>query len=375
MAFRKRGGRKLVIAPDGGTWAPPHRRVDNAVVKAIARAFRWRKLLETGAFATVEEIAAAEKINERWTRRGAGGIVVRAITTTVKTVAKPPVAPTATDQEVRALLERYACPVPFHEVRTRFLGNIATPALGASPIKMVESLWGGELLEFPSIDAANELIGAVIGGLWNRLTRHQDRNAPFRLTRIETEATRVGLTALALMRRQELDGFIEGLFGPEKALDFPERAHRGLGSLAEMWALFEAAAEVAADETKPGTGHDMETTLRLLREMSKNAEHEIHAVVLSCTRAPSDARLAASKEANPTLSCCHHRWMTHQKHRIVIYGFSTSLPMTSRASSSSCARRTSASGRRRYTTGLTAPAAISASVSVSMRRRPAGSWS
>jgi hypothetical protein len=67
---------------------------------------------------------------------------VRAITTKVKTVAKPPVAPTATDQEVRALLERYDCPVSFHEVRTRILGNIASPAMGVSPIKMVESLVG-----------------------------------------------------------------------------------------------------------------------------------------------------------------------------------------------------------------------------------------
>ena len=40
---------------------------------------------------------------------------------------------------------------------------------------------GGELPVFGSIDAANELIGATIMGLWNRLTRHQDRNAPFRL--------------------------------------------------------------------------------------------------------------------------------------------------------------------------------------------------
>ena len=35
------------------------------MVKVLARAFRWRKLLETGAFATVDEIAAAEKINPR----------------------------------------------------------------------------------------------------------------------------------------------------------------------------------------------------------------------------------------------------------------------------------------------------------------------
>jgi hypothetical protein len=223
-----------------------------------------------------------------------------AITTMAKTVAKPPVPPTATDEEIRVSLRRYDCPVPFHEVRTRFLGSIASPAMGASPIKMVASLWGGELPELPSIDAANELIGALVAGLWNRLTRHQERSAPFRLTRIETEATRDGLAALALMRRQELEGFIEGLFGPEKALDFPERAHRGLGELSKMRALFAAAAEVAEDETKPGTGHDMETTLRLLREMTNNAEHEIHAVVLSCARARRQM-LASLPAKKPTL--------------------------------------------------------------------------
>jgi hypothetical protein len=33
-------------------------RIDNTIIKALARAFRWRKLLETGVFATVVEIAA-----------------------------------------------------------------------------------------------------------------------------------------------------------------------------------------------------------------------------------------------------------------------------------------------------------------------------
>jgi hypothetical protein len=68
--MRKRGGRKLILAPDGtNTWGPPRRRIDNAMVKAIARAFRWRKLLETGVYATVEEIAAAEKINSSYVSR------------------------------------------------------------------------------------------------------------------------------------------------------------------------------------------------------------------------------------------------------------------------------------------------------------------
>jgi hypothetical protein len=43
LSFRKRGGRKLVIAPQGqDTWALPRPRIDNTMVKAIARAFRWR---------------------------------------------------------------------------------------------------------------------------------------------------------------------------------------------------------------------------------------------------------------------------------------------------------------------------------------------
>lgn len=70
MAFIKRGGRKLVISPDGvPTIASPRSRVDNTMVKALARAFRWRKLLDLNTFSTVEEIAAAEKINASYVGR------------------------------------------------------------------------------------------------------------------------------------------------------------------------------------------------------------------------------------------------------------------------------------------------------------------
>ena len=144
---------------------------------------------------------------------------------------------------------------------------------------------GGKLPEFETIDAANELIGALVMGLWNRLSRHQERNAPFRLTRIKTEATREGLTALTMLRRQELEGFVDGLFGKQEMLDFPERAHRGLRALSEIWALFEGTEAVARDQTKTGTERDMEKTLGLLRQMTKDAEHEMHAILLSCARA------------------------------------------------------------------------------------------
>jgi hypothetical protein len=69
FAVRKRGGRKLVLAPDGAPAPPLAPQVDGTLVKAIARAFRWQKMLETGRFATVKEIAKAEKINPSYVSR------------------------------------------------------------------------------------------------------------------------------------------------------------------------------------------------------------------------------------------------------------------------------------------------------------------
>ena len=70
FAIRKRGGRKLVITPDGMAAAPtPRSRLDSALLKAVARGFRWRKLLETGHFATIQEIAEAENINPSYISR------------------------------------------------------------------------------------------------------------------------------------------------------------------------------------------------------------------------------------------------------------------------------------------------------------------
>lgn len=70
LKIAQHGGRKLVMTPDGVS-APSSKlqSVDNARIKAIARAFRWRKLLETGAYSSVEEIAKSEKINPSYVSR------------------------------------------------------------------------------------------------------------------------------------------------------------------------------------------------------------------------------------------------------------------------------------------------------------------
>src|SRR5690606_28122106 len=53
----KRGGRKEMQLPEG---APQTRRTDNTLVKALARAFRWKRMLEAGEFASISELAASE---------------------------------------------------------------------------------------------------------------------------------------------------------------------------------------------------------------------------------------------------------------------------------------------------------------------------
>lgn len=67
ISFRRQGGRKRVVTPaNAPVWSPPPPRVDNTLVKALVRAHRWRGMLESNLFASVRELAKAEKINESY---------------------------------------------------------------------------------------------------------------------------------------------------------------------------------------------------------------------------------------------------------------------------------------------------------------------
>ena len=56
----KRGGRKEMVLPPGAS--TQRARVDNTLVKALARAFRWKRMLDSGEFATMAELARREGI-------------------------------------------------------------------------------------------------------------------------------------------------------------------------------------------------------------------------------------------------------------------------------------------------------------------------
>jgi hypothetical protein len=63
LTIRRRPGRKTVVTPvrGGGDAAIPTR-ADPALVKALARAFRYQRLLDQGRYASISEMAAAERI-------------------------------------------------------------------------------------------------------------------------------------------------------------------------------------------------------------------------------------------------------------------------------------------------------------------------
>ena len=70
MTFKKRGGRKVIVLPDGTQGNPaPKATIDNVMVKALARAFRWQALLENGTYGCIEDIARGEKIGASFVSR------------------------------------------------------------------------------------------------------------------------------------------------------------------------------------------------------------------------------------------------------------------------------------------------------------------
>ena len=166
-------------------------------------------------------------------------------------------------QSARSLLTRYACPIPFHAVRTRFLGNIATPTLDASPVQTIKRLWGGELPKFNDMAAVNELFEALMR-LWNELAQHQSDTKPYRLVRMTVTPTPDNLQRVCRTRVEELEGFIDGLFGDEDAIDLPERATEALHHLGEINAMMRGILDRMERESAPPASKQGVVALRIV---------------------------------------------------------------------------------------------------------------
>jgi hypothetical protein len=70
MRVQRRGGRKRILAPDGSAMVPTSKpQPEGTLVKALARAHRWQRMLDEGRFASVRELAEAERVSHSYIGR------------------------------------------------------------------------------------------------------------------------------------------------------------------------------------------------------------------------------------------------------------------------------------------------------------------
>jgi hypothetical protein len=63
MRLQRRGGRKLIMAPEGAAMPTPKSRPDETLLKALVRAHRWRRRIESGQVKSVTDLAEQEGVS------------------------------------------------------------------------------------------------------------------------------------------------------------------------------------------------------------------------------------------------------------------------------------------------------------------------
>jgi hypothetical protein len=69
IRLRRRGGRKLIMTPDGPTVPPRKLSRDETLVKALVRAHRWRRRIESGRAKSITDLAEQEGVTSAYVCR------------------------------------------------------------------------------------------------------------------------------------------------------------------------------------------------------------------------------------------------------------------------------------------------------------------
>jgi hypothetical protein len=69
MRLQRRGGRKLIMTPEGAAAPTPKPRPDETLIKALVRAHRWRRRIESGRAKSVTDLAEQEGVTDAYVCR------------------------------------------------------------------------------------------------------------------------------------------------------------------------------------------------------------------------------------------------------------------------------------------------------------------
>jgi hypothetical protein len=69
MQLRRRGGRKLIMTPEGVAAVVPKPSRDETLIKALVRAHRWRRRIESGRARSITDLAEQEGVTDAYVCR------------------------------------------------------------------------------------------------------------------------------------------------------------------------------------------------------------------------------------------------------------------------------------------------------------------
>ena len=69
MHLERRGGRKLIITPDGSASVPAKPDRDETMIRAFVKAHRWRRRIESGQAKSITDLAAQEGVADAYVCR------------------------------------------------------------------------------------------------------------------------------------------------------------------------------------------------------------------------------------------------------------------------------------------------------------------
>jgi hypothetical protein len=69
MRLQRRGGRKLIMTPEGAAMPAPKPRRDETLIKALVRAHRWRRRIESGSAKSITDLAEQEGVTDAYVCR------------------------------------------------------------------------------------------------------------------------------------------------------------------------------------------------------------------------------------------------------------------------------------------------------------------
>jgi hypothetical protein len=116
LKFTVRGGRKTIIGHI--LHNSPKTRFDDSIIKALARAYRWKQRLEDGTYATVGDLCKAERINDSYVTR-----ILRL------NLLAPDIVEAALDGQTTLTVQGISYPSSpiWHEQRAKFAQHLSEP--------------------------------------------------------------------------------------------------------------------------------------------------------------------------------------------------------------------------------------------------------